>query len=587
MQSAFDHPRTGGRFCSTRALLTAGAGCLLALSLVGCSEPIPTEVAAAYEAQPVRVRRMTQEQYANTVHYIFGRDIEVGTPFAPLQRTDGLLASGAARAGVTGGELQQLQRSASMIAAQVMDKGSIENKTPSRREFLVPCKPASDTAADEACAMQFIQQTGRLLYRRPVDDAKLKELVGYANRAATQLQDFYAGLSIVLEGMLIDPKFLLIADSTEPDPEHDGKRRLDAYSLASRLSFFLWNSAPDDALLKAAENGELHDEERLAQIVDTMLASPRVEAGVRAFFDDMFGLEGFDNLAKDASVYPMVTGATLRDAREQTLRTTYDHLITQKKDYRDLFTTRETFLSPALATIYQVPTTPGWVPYEFPEGSHRAGYLTQVSFLSMNAHPARSSPTLRGRALRERLLCQHVPPPPPNVNFSLLENPDPSHRTQRDRVAQHLKDPVCAGCHKITDPMGLALENFDGAGRYREMENGAQIDTSGELDGKKFDDVNGLAQALHDNPALPRCLVQRLHSFGTGGPTTNADRPLLNYLNERFAAQGYKVPDLMRTIALNFALPLSGKAAPPPPAEKSAETPQQLVTFNQSALRHD
>jgi Protein of unknown function (DUF1592)/Protein of unknown function (DUF1588)/Protein of unknown function (DUF1585)/Protein of unknown function (DUF1595)/Protein of unknown function (DUF1587) len=529
-----------------------GAACLIvASSLLGCSGSSPD--IADYEGTPARVRRMTLEQYANTIHYVFGNDIDVGKPFAPLRRTEGLLASGAARAGVTSGELQQLQRSASAIAAQVMDKGNIERKTPSRRDFLVPCKPQDETAADDACARKFIRHVGRLLYRRPLADTKVAELVERAQAGATDLEDFYAALATVLEGMLIDPKFLLLVDTTEPDPDDAGKRRLDAYSLAARLSFFLWNATPDDALLQAAESGELQTKKGLAREVDRMLASPRLETGMRAFFDDMFGFEGFGNLAKDASVYPMVTGATLQDAREQTLRTVIDRLITRKSDYRELFTTRETFMSPALATIYQVPTLPGWVPYEFPADSPRVGLLTHISFLSLHAHPARSSPTYRGKALRERLLCQSVPPPPGNVDFSAIENPDAALHTARDRLEAHRTNPSCAGCHKITDPIGLTLENFDGAGRYRDEEQGKKIDISGGLDGMDFNTVAGLGQALHDHPALPTCLVQRIYSYGTGGPLTPADRPAVKALTDGFRQVGYRLPDLLRVIVLNDA----------------------------------
>ena len=544
--------RSGSRQRSPvrHALLRSAGWMMMALSLVSCSKSPEIE---GYDGTPARVRRMTAEQYANTIGHIFGRDIEVGSPFAPLRRTDGLLASGTASVGVTSGELQQLQRSASAIAAQVMDKGSIEQQTPSRRKFLVPCQPADEAKADDACARTFIQQVGRLLYRQPLADAKVTQLVANAHEGATDLKDFYAGLGSVLEGMLIDPKFLLIVDTTEPVPGEAGKRRLDAYSLASRLSFFLWNAAPDDALLQAAQSGELQTQKGLERAVDMMLASPRLEAGVRAFFDDMFGFEDFGNLAKDPSVYPMVTGVTLQDAREQTLRTIVDQLLVQKGDYRDLFTTRDTFMSPALATIYQIPTQPGWVPYRFPEDSPRVGVLTQVSFLSLNAHPARSSPTYRGKALREKLLCQKVPPPPGNVDFSALENPDAALHTARERLTAHRANPTCAGCHLITDPMGLALENFDGAGRYREEEQGVKIDITGALDGKQFDTVSGLGQALHDHPGLPTCLVSRVYSYATGGPLSPRDRPALDAFNAGFAQVGYRLPDLMRMIVVNKA----------------------------------
>ena len=251
-----------------------------------------------------------------------------------------------------------------------------------------------------------------------------------------------------------------------------------------------------------------------------MLSSPRLETGVRAFFDDMLGFDDFAVLAKDPSIYPAFIADTVQDAREQTLRTIVDHLVTRKLDYRDLFTTRDTFMSPSLATLYGVPTPPGWTPYEIPEDSPRAGLLTQIAFLASHAHPGRSSPTLRGKALRELLLCQKVPRPPPNVDFSLIEDPKSTLHTARERLAAHRANPVCAGCHKMTDPIGLALENFDGAGQYRDTERGAPIDASGSLDGQTFTDPAGLAKALHDNPALPTCLVKRAYGYGIGGPAT-------------------------------------------------------------------
>ena len=215
----------------------------------------------------------------------------------------------------------------------------------------------------------------------------------------------------------LSPDFIFIVDQREADPDRPGFDRLDNFSLASRLSFFLWNAPPDEALLAAAESGDLYDDETLLRETNRMLASSRLESGMRAFFDDMLGFDEFNSLAKDPSVYPMVTGSTLRDAREQTLRTIVDHLIVGDSDYRDLFTTRKTFMSTALGVVYGIPTGNGWTSYVFPDESPRLGILTQVSFLAANSHAVRSSPTLRGQALRERFLCQLVPDPPPNVDF--------------------------------------------------------------------------------------------------------------------------------------------------------------------------
>jgi hypothetical protein len=490
-----------------------------------------------------RLRLITQEQYLNTLRYVFGPDVRPEVHFAAVQRVDGLLGVGTSFAGITDAQLEIYQQTAATVAAQVL--------SPESRDFLVPCKPASDERPDDLCAREFLKTVGRLLYRRPVDAARLTELVQEADQATVGLKSFYAGLEVVLEGLLLSPDTLLVVEHAETDPEHPGRLRLDAYSLASRLSLFLWNAAPDDELLSAAQSGDLLTARGLAREVDRMLASPRFETGVRAFFDDMLALESTRTLAKDSVIYPEFTSQTAQDSREETLRTIVDHLLTRHGDYRDLFTTRRTFVSPPLAAIYQIPTGPGWTPYEFPADSPRSGLLTQVSFLALHSHPGRSSATKRGKALRELLLCQDVPRPPPDVDFSAVENPDPNLHTARERVGVHLKNPTCAGCHRVTDPPGLALESFDGAGVYRTAENGSPLDTSGNLDGKPFKDPVGLGLALHDNPSLGSCLVRRAYDYAVGAPTASRDRPVLRDLNKEFAADGYRLPELFRAIALS------------------------------------
>ncbi len=527
-------------------------------------------------ASVLRVRLMTGQQYSNTIAQTFGADISdsVAPPLPPLSRTDGLLASGAAFVGVTSDQIQQIQQAAASVAEKVVDE--------THRDFLIPCSPVSATESDTACAARFLRETGRLLYRRPLDETKVAALTDIADESADRTTDFYAGLAIALEAMLIGPEVVFIVDVSEADPEKPGQERLDAYSLASRLSFFLWNAAPDDELLLAAESGELHTAKGLEHAVSRMLTSSRLENGLRAFFDDMMAFDEFGSLAKDPIVYPMVTGATLADAREQTLRTVIDHVITRNMDYRDLFITRKTFMSMNLAAVYGTPTSNGWVAYEFPPESARSGLLTRVSFLAAHSHAVRSSPTLRGKALRELFLCQKVPPPPPNVDFSLLEDAG-DLKTARERLKIHSTNPSCAGCHLITDPMGLALENFDGAGRFRETENGIELDISGELDGALYDDVDGLALALRNHPKLPYCLVNRLYAYGTGGPVSlRYDRDILAHFVERFAGHGYKVPDLLRDIVLSQAFS-SVRVAPEDAATvvDAAGTPQPQIALSQ------
>ncbi len=366
--------------------------------------------------------------------------------------------------------------------------------------------------------------------------------------------------------MLVSPQFLFIAESTGGTPGPDGSQSLDGYSRASRLSFLLWDAAPDEELLQAAEKGSLQNEAGLRQQLARMLASPKFERGTRAFFNDYLDLEAFDTLSKDGQIYPAFSIKAAQEAREQILRTVVDHLLVRKGDYRDLFTTRRTFMSSDLGALYQVPVnrgSQGWEPHEFAPDDPRSGLLTLVGFLAQHAHPGRSSPTRRGRALREILLCQTVPDPPPDVDFSGFEEPSARLMPARERLSAHATVPTCRGCHSLTDPMGLALENFDGAGQFRKTEHGQPIDASGSLNKVRFADPAGLGRAVRDEPALRSCVVNRLYGYSTGRAPTPGDAPLLGYFQSNLDRRGYQFDDMLRSMILSksfFAVAPEGNA---------------------------
>jgi hypothetical protein len=509
-------------------------------ALAGCGPREPQT-----SGGPIEVRRLTEAQYRNSIADIFGSDIIVSGRFDPLNRAGGLLAVSAASAAITPTAFEQYDNLARSIAAQIVDEKN--------RDFLIPCKPASPDAADEACARQFLAKAGRLLFRRPLKAAELKRSVDVADNAAKPLGGFYPGLAYALSGLLETPSFLFITDRVI---SKDGAVSLDAFSKASRISFLLWDSAPDDELLTAAEQGELDSKRGLTRQVDRLLASPRLKVGVRAFFADMLSLDDFDTIAKDPVIYPAFGLTVANDARESTLRLITDHLITQHGDYRDLFTTRRTFLSGPLGLVYRVPVAApdDWVAYEFPPDQPRAGILSQIGFAALHSHPGRSSATLRGRAVRELILCEKVPDPPGDVNFALVQDTEnPVYKTARQRLTAHRSAPSCAGCHALMDPIGLAMENFDGAGQFRRVENGVVIDTSGDLDGTKYQDPAGLAKAIHDNPATTACIVNRAYQYATGRVTTKDEKDWISYLEKSFIQDGYKFPELLRRIATSDA----------------------------------
>ena len=531
---------------------------LMVLAAVGLAACEPSEPKT--EGAAPAMRRLSNDQYRNIIADIFGPHITVAGQADAILRNEGLVAIGARSARITPSGFEKYYTMARSVAQQAVSE---EN-----RDSLFPCKPKADNAADDVCAGQFFSQIGRLLYRRPLTAAEIAVPVKASAQGTKVTGDFYRGIAVGLAGMMETPQFLFIADNVEPDPKHAGGVRLTAAAKAARLSFLLWNTTPNDALLSAAEHGELDSKDGLATYVDRMMASPRVEAGARAFLEDFLHFDQFETLEKDSIIYPAFTMRVVEDSKEQVLRTAIDHLIDRGADYRDLFTTRKTFVTGSLARIYRIPTSrpqgSAWVPYEFAADDPRAGILTQIGFVALASHPGRSSPTLRGRAIRENLLCQKVPDPPGNVDFSLFEAPDSALKTARERLTAHRTAPACAGCHKITDPIGLALENLDGVGQFRDDENGAHIDASGDLDGMAFTDAAGLGRAMHDNPATASCVVQRLTSYALGRALESGDREFMAYIEKSFATDGYKFTSLLRRIALSDAF---YAVAPAPPAQ--------------------
>ncbi|KPK16402.1 MAG: hypothetical protein AMJ62_05595 [Myxococcales bacterium SG8_38] len=517
----------------------------LFLSATACNgSEAPPEIET--QAGPIALRRLTAEQFSRSIREVLGEHIVVPGRIDPDDRRSGLLAVGSSFASVTPSGFEKYEAAASAVAEQALDAD--------HRDEVVGCEPNSVSASDAACARAFIERVGRLLFRRSLTEEETDARVAIANESATALGDFHAGLELALTSLLISPEFLFRVEAAETHPDDPSKLRLTSVSMASRLSYLLWNTTPDDLLLSAAENGDLVDEDGLAAQIDRMLASPRLETGIRSFFADLYDFKQFDDglVRKDAALFPAYTQGLAEEAKEQTLRTIVAHL-TAGKDYRDLFTTTESFMTRRLGIVYRVPvpTPAGWEPYVFPEDARRSGLLSHISLNALHSHPGRSSATLRGKFVREVLLCQDIPTPPANIDFSIVENTTGELRTARERLERHVSSDACAGCHRLTDPIGLALESFDAIGMLRDEENGAPIDTSGELDGMIYEDAAGMGHALREHPALGPCMVRSLYRYAVGRDPALGEEPLLAYLNDRFSASGYRFPDLLRDIVLS------------------------------------
>ncbi|MFC3174095.1 DUF1592 domain-containing protein [Novosphingobium bradum] len=490
----------------------------------------------------VALRRLTEAQYRNSIADIFGADIRINGRFEPIIRpVQELVATGASESSISAAGFEQYESMARDIAGQVLAK--------ERRATFLPCADALPARVSPACAASFFSDLGRYVYRRPLTRAEVAFYVDLARRGAGPVGDGDAGLQLGLAAMLVAPEFLYRAEVVGRDGQG-----YDDYTRASRLSFLIWNSVPDQQLLDAAAQGRLRTTEGIRAEVDRMLASPRAEQGVRAFYDDFLQLDRLPDLSKDTVVYPRFTAGVANDFREQALRTIVDHVLVRDQPYLDLFSTPRTFLNRRLGLVYQVPvaSSTGWEPHEFAASEERLGLLGQGAFLALFSHEGRSSPTLRGKAIREVLLCQPVPVPPANVDFSgFNDTRNAVLKTARQRLSHHVSDPACAACHKITDPLGLPLEGFDGIGGRRLEENGAPIDTSGLFEGKAFSGLSGLARAMAQSPAASECMARRAMEYATGLPADRLGESWTAAIQAAAEASQHRYRALIREIVLS------------------------------------
>ena len=516
---------------------------LTVAALLVCATSGVAVWAAASSDKVVALRRLTEPEYRNSIADIFGKDVVVQGMFEPGIRMGGMVAASSTVLSLTPVGFGSFSKMADSIAVQVTGE--------KMREKLVSCTPKSPKAPDHACAADVFSHYGLMLYRRPLTADELKAQVSLANAMAKKTGDFYTGLRYGLAGLLQSPEFLF---RKEVAVNAGGKGyTLEPYSRATRLSYLMWGTTPDTELLHAAATGELNTAGGLEKQVDRLLASPRLEAGMRAFFTDFLMLDTFDAVSKDALLYPKWAGSMAPSAREEALRTLVKLTLQDNGDMRDLMTTRKTFINRSLAAIYNVDFSfdDEWMPYEFTPDSGRSGVLTQVAMLSMFSHPGQSSPTKRGVALNEIFLCEPTPTPPNNVDFSIVNETNGPMKTVRERLMAHAEEKICSSCHNAVDPIGLSLEGFDTIGGRRERENGELIDVSATLQGKKFSGADGLGKFLHDNPKYPACVARKLYSYTNGVNAEEADASLFRAGYEAFKASGYRLRALLRGLVVS------------------------------------
>ncbi|MCB9680766.1 MAG: DUF1592 domain-containing protein [Alphaproteobacteria bacterium] len=509
---------------------------LTVCALAGCQTALPDVTPS-----PPVLRTLTQEQYAHAVRDLVADDVYVPSDLDVSLRLDGLEALGTAAVAVSPSGVERYERAAYLIAEQAMDDD--------HRDAVMPCTPAD--AQDAGCATLFVETFGRRAWRRPLTDAEVGALVEVAMGAAGVLGDFHDGLEYAIAGLLQSPDFLMRPELGEPDAENGG-RRYTNWEMASRLSFFLWNTIPDDALLDAAEAGELVTTEGIDAQVERMINDPRAHDGLRAWVSDLLQLHRLDDLQKDPAVFLQFTDGFKEAAGEETLAFFDDLVFTRDTDLRDMMTSRHTFVDRTLARLYGVkaPSRDGFGPVELDPEGPRAGLLGQASTLAIWAHPTTSSATLRGKFIRGTLLCDPLPPPPAGVNTSIPEA-SPDAPTLRDRVKVHLENPSCAGCHTKMDPLGLGLEQFDGVGAFRTLEADATIDPAGDVDGVPFTDGADLGVKIREHEGFVPCLTSQLASYAMGRHPADGDEAAMTWLTDAFAAHDHRLLPLWMEMAVN------------------------------------
>ncbi len=419
--------------------------------------------------------------------------------------------------------------------------------TPSRRAVFV-CEPEA-ISEEGACAERILERMARLAYRRPVTRDDVDTLVEFFDSGRNEGGSFEAGVQFALERMLVDPDFLLRV-YRDPASTGEGTYPLSDIELASRLSFFLWSSLPDDRLLTLASDGQLTDPSVLDREVRRMLADARaVDALVDDFAAQWLNLRRVPEVVVDPGIYPNYDLSLMDGFRRET-ELFVASTIREDRSVVDLIDAEYTFVNERLARHYEIPGVYGtrFRRVMLPNRDRRGGLLAQGALLATTSYPDRTSPVLRGKWLLDNILGLSVPSPPANVDTTLEETPGVVPPTMRERLAIHRTNPSCNGCHSVIDPLGFSLENFDVIGGWRTVdEAGRGIDSRGTtVSGASVDGLAGLRRLLLDDPeAFPRTVTEKLLAYALGRRVEFYDKPAIRKIVREAAADGYSWSSLV------------------------------------------
>jgi hypothetical protein len=416
--------------------------------------------------------------------------------------------------------------------------------TPSRRRVFV-CKPAAP-ADEPACAKQIVSTLVRRAYRRTPTDADVDPLIAFYQEERNKAGNFEAGIEMALRRILADPEFIFRFEPPPAGVAPQTAYRVSDTELASRLSFFLWSSIPDEELLKLAIDGKLHQPAVLERQTRRMLADPKSRSLVTNFANQWLFLRELKNANPDVTIFPDFDD-NLRQAFQRETEMLFESVIREDRSVLDLLDSDYTFVNERLARHYGIPNIygPDFRRVPVPNDARR-GLLGHGSLQLVTSNPNRTSPVMRGKWILENLIGTAAPLPPPDVP-PLEEKPTATAKSVRERIEQHRASPACAGCHKIMDPIGLAMENFDAVGRWRTSDEGVAIDASGQLvDGTPLNGPSSLRKAMLDRQdVFVAAMTEKLMMYGVGRETKYYDMPAVRSVMRDAAKNRYRLSDLI------------------------------------------
>jgi hypothetical protein len=516
--------------------------------------------ARQYDGQPTgtakapapTLRRLTHSQYNNTVRDLLGDHTAPANDFPQDDFVNGFKDQYESQ------NLSPLLEESYGTAAEHLAANAFRNGD---ANHLIPCAPSVN------CRTTFIKEFGKKAFRRPLDNEEIKRYLTLFSRET----DFVKGAQLVVEAMLQSPNFLFRLDAT-PNPA------LRPYASASRLSYTLWDTMPDGALMAAAERGDLATPQGLTKVADRMLRDSRAQQALNEFVSQWLRFDRILTATRDRRRYPQYTRETAVAMTQEALFFVGD-LVWNNRNFMGAFTANYGFVNADLASIYGVPAPAReFDRVEFPPASERAGLLGQALFLSLTSKPEDASLTGRGLFVREQFLCQHVPPPPAGVNTNLAPSTEAHPQTNRDRMSEHVTNATCASCHKLIDPIGYGLEKFDAIGARREefkltffnMGHGGggrrtppksvmlPIDTKGTVVGipqSDFVSPRELGTVLAAAPQCQECMVKQYFRYAMGRMETAADGPMLDHIFQDFKNSDFHFKELILSMVRSREFP--------------------------------